>query len=121
MSRAVEANEPDTINYRFYLNESETECIVWETYANSEAVLVHINDKKSIEYYRRSLQINPEYVSALVNLAGATVSRDLVQSMKLVSKALKIEPHHEIALKNKEIIQSELKKRKKIKGKIVSS
>ena len=35
--------EPDTINYRFYLNESETECIVWETYANSEAVLVHIN------------------------------------------------------------------------------
>ncbi|HEX7206814.1 MAG TPA: hypothetical protein VF233_01445 [Nitrososphaeraceae archaeon] len=43
MSRAVEANEPDTINYRFYLNESETECIVWETYANSEAVLVHVN------------------------------------------------------------------------------
>ena len=39
----VEANEPDTINYRFYLDESETECIVWETYANSEAVLVHIN------------------------------------------------------------------------------
>ena len=38
MSRAVEANEPDTINYRFYLDESETECIVWETYANSEAV-----------------------------------------------------------------------------------
>jgi hypothetical protein len=43
MSRAVEANEPDTINYRFYLNESGPECIVWETYANSEAVLVHIN------------------------------------------------------------------------------
>jgi cadmium resistance protein CadD (predicted permease) len=36
MSRAVEANEPDTINYRFYLNKSETECIVWETYTNSE-------------------------------------------------------------------------------------
>jgi hypothetical protein len=29
MSRVVEANEPDTINYHFYLNESETECIVW--------------------------------------------------------------------------------------------
>ena len=43
MSRAVEANEPDTINYRFYLNKSETECIVWETYTNSEAVFVHIN------------------------------------------------------------------------------
>ena len=43
MSRVVEANEPDTINYRFYLNKSETECIIWETYANSEAVLAHIN------------------------------------------------------------------------------
>lgn len=43
MSRVVEANEPDTINYRFYLNKSETECIVWETYANSEAVIAHIN------------------------------------------------------------------------------
>lgn len=25
MSRVVEANEPDTIHYRFYLNESETD------------------------------------------------------------------------------------------------
>jgi quinol monooxygenase YgiN len=43
MSRAVEANEPDTINYQFYLNKAETKCIVWETYANSEAVFAHIN------------------------------------------------------------------------------
>ena len=43
MSRVVEANEPDTINYRFYFNKSETECIVWETYANSDSVLAHIN------------------------------------------------------------------------------
>jgi quinol monooxygenase YgiN len=42
MSRAVEANEPDTINYQFYLNrDDETKCIVHETYANSEAVLAH--------------------------------------------------------------------------------
>jgi quinol monooxygenase YgiN len=41
MSRVVEANEPDTINYQFYLNRSETKCIVNETYANSEAVLAH--------------------------------------------------------------------------------
>lgn len=41
MSRDVEANEPDTINYQFYLNRSETKCIVHETYANSEAVLAH--------------------------------------------------------------------------------
>ncbi|HZA62653.1 MAG TPA: antibiotic biosynthesis monooxygenase [Nitrososphaeraceae archaeon] len=41
MSRVVEANEPDTINYQFYLNREETKCIVHETYANSEAVLAH--------------------------------------------------------------------------------
>ena len=41
MSRTVEANEPDTIDYQFYLNETETKCIVHETYVNSEAALVH--------------------------------------------------------------------------------
>jgi quinol monooxygenase YgiN len=41
MSRVVEANEPDTINYEFYLNREETRCIVHETYANSKAVLAH--------------------------------------------------------------------------------
>lgn len=41
MSRVVEANEPDTVNYQFYLNTAETRCIVHETYANSEAALDH--------------------------------------------------------------------------------
>ena len=41
MSRVVEANEPDTIDYQFYLNRGKTKCIVHETYANSEAVLAH--------------------------------------------------------------------------------
>jgi quinol monooxygenase YgiN len=41
MSKAVEANEPDTIDYQFYLNRAETKCIVFETYTNSEAVLAH--------------------------------------------------------------------------------
>ena len=41
MSRVVETNEPDTINYEFYLNKSETKCIVHETYTNSEASLAH--------------------------------------------------------------------------------
>ena len=41
MSKVVEANEPDTINYQFYINRAETKCIVHETYANSEAVLAH--------------------------------------------------------------------------------
>jgi quinol monooxygenase YgiN len=47
MSRMVEANEPDTINYQFYLNRDETKCIVHETYANSEAVLAHNNSVAS--------------------------------------------------------------------------
>jgi quinol monooxygenase YgiN len=43
MSRAVEANEPGTLHYQFYLNRDETKCIVNEIYANSEATLAHIN------------------------------------------------------------------------------
>jgi hypothetical protein len=42
MSRMVENNELDTINYQFYLNRSETICMVHETYTNSESVLAHI-------------------------------------------------------------------------------
>ena len=38
----VENDEPDTINYQFYLNRSETKCMVHETYTNSESVLAHI-------------------------------------------------------------------------------
>jgi quinol monooxygenase YgiN len=41
MSKMVEANELDTIDYEFYLNSDETKCIVHETYTNSEAVLAH--------------------------------------------------------------------------------
>jgi quinol monooxygenase YgiN len=43
MSRMVETNEPDTIDYEFYLNSDETKCVVHETYSNSEAALVHNN------------------------------------------------------------------------------
>jgi hypothetical protein len=38
----VENNEPDTINYQFYLNRSETMCLVHETYTNSNSTLAHI-------------------------------------------------------------------------------
>ncbi|MBV9668734.1 MAG: antibiotic biosynthesis monooxygenase [Nitrososphaeraceae archaeon] len=43
MSRTVEANEPDTINYQFYLNKDQTKCVVHETYINSDAALAHSN------------------------------------------------------------------------------
>lgn len=41
LSKVVEANEPDTIEYQFYVNGSETKCIVHETYRNSEAAITH--------------------------------------------------------------------------------
>lgn len=47
MSRIVEANEPDIINYEFYLNRDETKCIVHETYGNSEAALAHTTSMAS--------------------------------------------------------------------------
>lgn len=42
MSKMVENDEPNTLNYQFYLNRSETKCMVHETYKNSESVLAHI-------------------------------------------------------------------------------
>lgn len=41
MSEVVETNEPDTLEYRFYLNEDGTKCIVHETYVDSKATLSH--------------------------------------------------------------------------------
>ncbi|MGH9975759.1 MAG: putative quinol monooxygenase [Nitrososphaeraceae archaeon] len=43
MSRVVEANEPDTLGYRFYFDRAEIKCIVHEIYANLEAVFAHNN------------------------------------------------------------------------------
>ena len=43
MSRMVESNEPDTLCYQFYLNRTETICMVHETYTNSDSTLAHIN------------------------------------------------------------------------------
>jgi quinol monooxygenase YgiN len=43
MSGVVEFNEPNTINYQFFLNKDATKCVVWETYANSESAIAHSN------------------------------------------------------------------------------
>jgi len=47
MSRVVEAIEPDTLDYQFYLNRDQTKCIVHETYTNSGAALAHNNSVAS--------------------------------------------------------------------------
>ncbi len=41
MVRVLEADEPDTVNYEFYLNKSETICVVNETDESSESALAH--------------------------------------------------------------------------------
>jgi quinol monooxygenase YgiN len=43
LCKVVEANEPHTLEYQFYFNDDETKCVVYETYANSEAAIVHNN------------------------------------------------------------------------------
>ena len=57
MSRIVEANEPDTINYQFYLNRDESKCSVHETYVNSEAALAHNNGVASRTILPRILSL----------------------------------------------------------------
>jgi quinol monooxygenase YgiN len=41
LCKVVEAKEPHTREYQFYFNDDETKCVVYETYANSEAAIVH--------------------------------------------------------------------------------
>ena len=53
MSRMVENNEPDTINYQFYLNRSETKCMVHETYTNSESALFTLLGLHRKRYFQR--------------------------------------------------------------------
>jgi quinol monooxygenase YgiN len=43
MSKLVQTNEPDTLQYQFYLSEDNSRCIVYEKYADSKATLVHNN------------------------------------------------------------------------------
>ena len=42
MSRKVENNEPDTINYQFYLNRCETKCMIHEHTQILRVYLAHI-------------------------------------------------------------------------------
>ena len=62
MSRMVEANEPDTIHYQFYLNSSKPMCIVNEIYAHSEAVFAHIHGVASQTILRKVFSISRNYM-----------------------------------------------------------
>ena len=43
ITRAVDLNEPSTKSYQYHLNDDETKCVISDLYANSEAVLAHLN------------------------------------------------------------------------------
>src|ERR671911_2367299 len=43
VDKMVKASEPDKIDYEFYLNSTETKCIVHETFANSKDALAHVS------------------------------------------------------------------------------
>jgi quinol monooxygenase YgiN len=58
LSKVVEANELDTIEYQFYVNGSETKCIVHETYRNSEAAITHNNGVASQKILPRIFNIS---------------------------------------------------------------
>jgi quinol monooxygenase YgiN len=52
MSRMVENKEPDTLCYQFYLNRSETTCLVHETYTNSDSTLTFM-ELHPKQYFQR--------------------------------------------------------------------
>ncbi len=58
MSKAVEANEPETIEYQFYIDGTGTKCIVHETYRNSEAAIAHNNGVASQKILPRIFNIS---------------------------------------------------------------
>lgn len=56
MSRVVEANEPNTVNYRFYFDRNETKCVVqrigkFEAYGNPSKKLQKVLTSFSPETY----------------------------------------------------------------------
>ena len=48
---AVRENEPDVLTYAYYLSEDETKARIIEHYANSEAMLNHLRDADTSEFF----------------------------------------------------------------------
>ena len=42
MGKTVENSEPNTIDYLFYLNRTETKCTIHETHTNSQSALTNV-------------------------------------------------------------------------------
>lgn len=44
MSQATQDSEPGTLNYEWFLNEDKSKCTIYERYADSEALLIHLGN-----------------------------------------------------------------------------
>ncbi len=42
MVTTTQANEPDTLNYEWFISEDETSCKIYERYRDSAAVMTHL-------------------------------------------------------------------------------
>ena len=44
MVEATQANEPGTLNYEWFISADETQCHIYERYADSDAVMTHLGN-----------------------------------------------------------------------------
>ena len=51
MVEATQANEPDTLNYEWFISEDEKTCHLYERYADSAAVMTHLGNFR--QYFAR--------------------------------------------------------------------
>ena len=73
MIKMVRENEPGTIDYDWYLDELKMQCIIIKTYADSKAVLAHVENvgeklQKLSEYGDLSLEVLGDPDEELTNL-----------------------------------------------------
>jgi len=53
MTIMVENNEPELINYKFYLNSFETICMIHETNTNSDILLTQLLVLYTKQYFQK--------------------------------------------------------------------
>lgn len=44
MVSATEQNEPNALNYEWWINEEKTSCHIYERYANADALMTHLGN-----------------------------------------------------------------------------
>ncbi|MEX2720770.1 MAG: tetratricopeptide repeat protein [Candidatus Wukongarchaeota archaeon] len=71
------------------------------------------NPQEKLEYYSKTLKINPNHISAWNNKGVALrLLGKFEKAIECFDKALKIDPKDKLALKNREIVMDKLAERK---------